>query len=86
LTQTNSNMASNDTYCIVPIGYLDTLDFSKVKDDSIDTVRRSLDGTMAVIFWEGAAPDGIEWPTFTLEGIREEMKRFYWTDPEPLDE
>jgi hypothetical protein len=79
-------MASNDTYCIVPIEYLDTLDFSKVKDTSIDTVRRSVDGTQAVIFWDGEAPDGIEWPTFTLDEIRVEMQRSEWTDPEPLDE
>jgi len=79
-------MAYNDTYCIVPIGYLDTLDFSKVKDTSRDTVRRSIDGTQAVIFWDGAAPDGIEWPTFTLEEIWVEMKRPDWTDPETLDE
>jgi len=79
-------MASNDTYCIVPIGYLDTLDFSIVKDTSIDTVRRSVDGTMAVIFWAGDPPAGIEWPVFTLDEIREEMKRSDWTDPEPADE
>jgi len=76
----------SDTFCIVPIGYLGTLDFSTVKDTSIDTVRRSVDGTMAVIFWAGDPPAGIEWPTFTLEDIRVEMQRSEWTDPEPLDE
>jgi hypothetical protein len=79
-------MDSNDTFCIVPIDYLDALDFSKVKDTSRETVRRSLDGTQAVIFWEGAAPDGIEWPTFTLDEIREVMAGPEWTDPEPTDE
>lgn len=72
-------MASNDTYCIVPVAYLDTLDFSTVKDTSIDTVRRSIDGTLAVIFWDGDAPAGIEWPTFDLEGIRVEMAKEQWT-------
>ena len=68
-----------DTYCIVPIGYLDTLDFSTVKDDSIDTVRRSIDDTKGVIFWEGDGPSGIEWPTFTLDEIREVMLTEEWT-------
>jgi len=79
-------MAYKDTFCIVPIGYLDTLDFSTVKDTSRETVRRSVDGTMAVIFWAGDPPAGIEWPVFTLDEIRVEMQRSEWTDPEPLDE
>jgi hypothetical protein len=78
-------MESNDTYCIVPIGYLDTLDFSTVKDTSRETVRRSVNGTQAVIFWAGSAPDGIEWPTFTLDEIRMEMQRSEWTDMETID-
>jgi hypothetical protein len=78
-------MDSNDTYCIVPIGYLDTLDFSKVKDTSRETVRRSVDGTQAVIFWEGDPPAGIEWPVFTLDEIRMEMQRGEWTDTEQID-
>jgi hypothetical protein len=78
-------MDSNDTYCIVPISYLETLDFSTVKDDSRETVRRSVDGTKAVIFWEGDAPAGIEWPTFTLGGIRVEMQRLEWTIEEELE-
>jgi hypothetical protein len=78
-------MAFNDTYCIVPVAYLDTLDFDTVKDTSRDTARRSLDGTKAVIFWEGDPPAGIEWPTFDLDGIRAEMQRSEWTDTEAID-
>lgn len=74
-----------DTYSIVPISYLDTLDFSTVKDDSIDTVRRSIDGTHAVIFWDGEPPVGIEWPTFDLEEIRMEMQRVEWSDFEETE-
>jgi len=73
-------MDSKDTFCIVPIGFLDTLDFSTVKDDSIDTVRRSLDGSQAVIFWEGDAPDGIDWTTYSEEEIRQIMKTDEWQD------
>ena len=73
-------MASNDTYCIVPVVFLDTLDFSTVKDTSIDTVRRSLDGTLAVIFWDGDAPAGIEWPTYTVDEVRGIMSTEQWTE------
>jgi hypothetical protein len=73
-------MDSEDTYCIVPVDFLDGLDFDTVKDTSIDTVRRSLDGTLAVIFWEGDAPDGIEWPTFDLASIRVMMATEQWTE------
>jgi len=68
-----------DTYCIVPVSYLDTLDFSTVKDTAIDTVRRSVDGTKAVIFWEGDGPTGIEWPTYTLDEIQAIMQTDEWT-------
>lgn len=68
-----------DTYCIVPVDYLDTLDFSTVKDSSRETVRRSIDGTKAVIFWEGDGPTGIEWPTYTLDEIQAIMQTDEWT-------
>jgi hypothetical protein len=68
-----------DTFCIVPVEYLDTLDFSTVKDTAIDTVRRSIDGTKAVIFWEGDGPSGIEWPTYTLDKIQAIMQTDEWT-------
>jgi hypothetical protein len=70
---------ASDTFCIVPIGYLDTLDFSTVKDTSIDTVRRSIDGTHAVIFWEGDPPPGIEWPTYSLAEIQQIMAGCDWS-------
>jgi len=79
-------MESNDTFAIVPVALLGELDFSRLKDTSIDTVRRSVDGTKAVIFWEGDPPAGIEWPTFTLDEIREVMAGPEWTSTEPLDE
>jgi len=68
-----------DTFCIVPVEYLDTLDFSTVKDTAIDTVRRSIDGTKAVIFWEGDGPKGIEWPTYDLDEIQAVMITDDWT-------
>jgi hypothetical protein len=71
-------MVYRDTYCIVPVSYLETLDFSTVKDDSMDTVRRSVDGTKAVIFWEGDAPAGIEWQTYTLKQILVIVKGEEW--------
>jgi hypothetical protein len=78
-------MDSNDTFCIVPVSYIETLDFSTVRQTSPATCRTSLDGSKAVISWEGAAPDGIEWPTLTLEDVRSEMQRSEWTDTETID-
>jgi len=77
-------MASKDTYCIVPIAYLSTLDFSTVRQTSPATCRTSVDGTQAVISWDGEPPAGIEWPTSDLEGIRAEMQRSEWTDTETI--
>jgi len=78
-------MDSNDTFCIVPIAYLSTLDFSTVRQTSPATCRTSVDGTQAVVSWEGEPPAGIEWPVFTLGEIRVEMQRSEWTDMEPID-
>jgi hypothetical protein len=78
-------MDSNDTFCIVPIAYLSTLDFSTVRQTSPATCRTSVDGTQAVISWDGEPPAGIEWPVFTLDEIRVEMQRSEWTDPEQID-
>lgn len=69
-----------DTFCIVPVEFLESLDFSTVKDDNIDTVRRSLDGALAVIFWEGDAPEGIEWQTYNEHEIRQLMRTEKWQD------
>lgn len=78
-------MDSNDTFCTVPIDYLSTLDFSTVRQTDAHTCRTSIDGTQAVISWNGVPPVGIEWPTFDLEQIRMEMQRSEWSDFEQTE-
>jgi hypothetical protein len=73
------------TYSIVPISYLSVVDFAAIDQTSLETCRTSVDGTQAVISWEREAPDGIEWPTFTLDEILAEMRQSEWTDTETID-
>lgn len=40
-----------ETYLIFEVGELSKVDFTKVMEDSIDTVRISPDGTKALIAW-----------------------------------
>jgi hypothetical protein len=86
-------MASNDTYCIVPIGYLETLDFSVVRQTSTATCRTSLDGSKAVISWEGEWDDRSRYPSddirtgdcYSLALIRQIMATPEWTEEEDLE-
>lgn len=44
------------TYAIIPSKALPTMDWQAMKSAAIDTVRRSTDGTLAVVEWDGDTP------------------------------
>ena len=46
----------NNTYMIFNVSELEQIDFTQVKETSIDTVRKSVDGTKTFVKWEGEIP------------------------------
>lgn len=65
---------------------LDQIDFAKVLETSIDTVRKSVDGTKTFVKWNGEIPDCVldlltkEGP-YSYEEILEIMNTEEWTSP-----
>ena len=48
---------NNRKFMIFNISELDQIDFIQVLETSIDTVRKSVDGTKTFVKWEGAIPE-----------------------------
>ena len=46
-------------YVVFPSVDLDLVDFLQVLEDSADTVRKSLDGTMTFVKYQGAQPSSV---------------------------
>lgn len=55
-------------FCIFSVSELEHIDFAQVLETSVDTVRRSIDGTKTFVKWEGATPECIVNLT-TQEGL-----------------
>ena len=45
------------TYMIFPVSELNKIDFSQVLENSQDTVRKSIDGSLTFINWYGTSAD-----------------------------
>lgn len=79
----------NNTYMIFNVSELEQIDFTQVKETSIDTVRKSLDGTKTFVKWEGEIPQCVvdlttkEGP-YTYEEILAILATPEWTDPNPV--
>ena len=54
-------------YLIIPTTELSKVDFSQVEETSIDTVRKSVDGTKTFIKWNGQEPTFVS-DILNLEG------------------
>lgn len=79
----------NNTYMIFNVSELDQIDFTQVKETSIDTVRKSIDGTKTFVKWEGEIPQCVSDLTtkegpYTYEEILAILDTPEWTDPNPL--
>jgi hypothetical protein len=61
----DTNMETS--YIIFNVSELPNINFTEVKETSIDTVRKSVDGTKTFVKWEGLTPLCIESLT-TKEG------------------
>jgi hypothetical protein len=80
---------SNREFMIFSVTELPTINFNEVKETSIDTVRKSVDGTKTFVKWDGAIPQCVndletkEGP-YTYDEILTILATPEWTDPEPL--
>jgi hypothetical protein len=50
-------MYQERNYMIFNVGELDKIDFDKVLETSADTVRKSVDGTLTFVKWNGPMPE-----------------------------
>ena len=58
-------------YCIIESADIDLVQFNKVKEDSPDTIRYSLDGTKTFVKYEGEQPEFIFHIAGNLIGLPE---------------
>lgn len=81
---------NNRHFMIFSVTELPNIDFTQVKETSIDTVRRSVDGTKTFVKWDGEEiPSSVQSLTtkegpYTYEEILEILATEEWTDPNPI--
>jgi hypothetical protein len=77
----------NRTFVIFSVDEIALIDFSQVLETSADTLRRSVDGTMTFVKWDGAVvPACVESLTtkseyYTYEEILDILAGPDWTQP-----
>jgi hypothetical protein len=81
---------NNRQFMIFSVTELPNIDFTQVKETSIDTVRKSVDGTKTFVKWDGEEiPSSVstletkEGP-YTYEEIIVILATEEWTDPNPI--
>ena len=80
---------TNREFMIFNVSELPQIDFTQVCETSIDTVRKSIDGTKTFVKWDGAIPSSVESVTtkegpYTYEEILTILNSPEWTNPEPI--
>jgi hypothetical protein len=75
---------------IFDVSELEQIDFTQVKETSIDTVRKSVDGTRTFVKWDGEIPQCVSELTtkegpYTYEEILQILGRLEWSDPNLYD-
>jgi hypothetical protein len=74
---------------IFNVSELPNVDFTQVLETSIDTVRKSVDGTKTFVKWDGTIPDCVldlltkEGP-YTYDEILAILSTPEWTDPNAM--
>ena len=85
------NLRISNTYAIIDINDITSVDFSQVEQNSAETVRKSLDGLKFVLKWEvepSFIADGTIVPlqTLTHEECLALMSTAEWSEPDPVVE
>lgn len=81
---------SNRQFMIFSITELPNISFNEVKETSIYTVRKSIDGTKTFIKWDGEEiPPSVQSLTtkegpYTYEEMLEIIVTEEWSDPNPI--
>lgn len=74
------------TYVIISASEIDDIDFDVVLQDSADTLRRSVDGTQALVKFEGETPSFLGGkPQLSHQETLNLMATSEWTDPNELN-
>lgn len=83
-------MYSNREFMIFSVTELDSVDFTQVLETSVDTVRKSVDGTKTFVKWNGETiPSSVDALTtkegpYTYDEILVILATDEWTDPNPI--
>ena len=73
------------TYCIINSSEVHNVDFDQVLQTSSDTLRYSLDGSKALLKYEGTQPFFLLGKTeYTSEEIKTVLSGPEWTSDEPF--
>lgn len=81
-----SNPYVDREFMIFNVSELNQIDFTTVMETSIDTVRKSVDGTKTFVKWDGTMPNCVltlttkEGP-YTYNEILQILATPEWTDP-----
>jgi hypothetical protein len=81
---------NNREFMIFSVTELPNIDFNEVKETSIDTVRKSINGTKTFVKWDGEIiPSSVESLTtkegpYTYDEIIVILSTEEWTNPEPI--
>ena len=79
-------MYEDNKYLIFSVDELTLINFDEVLETSIDTVRKSVDGTKTFIKWDGDTPSFVDSLTtkegpYTYDEILEILSTADWTSP-----
>ena len=81
---------NNRQFMIFSVTELPNIDFTQVNETSIDTVRKSVDGTKTFVKWDGETiPSSVESLTtkegpYTYEEILIILSTEEWVSPNPI--
>lgn len=79
----------NRVFMIFSVTELNKIDFNQVLETSIETIRKSVDGTKTFVKWEGSTPSSVQSLTtkqgpYTYEEILTIMATSEWSKPFPF--
>jgi hypothetical protein len=73
------------TYCIINSSEVSSVDFSQVLQTSADTLRYSVDGSQALLKYEGTQPSFLSGKTeYNHEEVLSILSGPEWTSEEPI--
>lgn len=88
MSETNVTIYEDREFMIFNVSELNLVDFTKVQETSIDTVRLSVDKTKTFCKWDGTTPEFFNEMTtkegpYTYSEILTILATPEWTDPNP---